>query len=406
MNNILAGLRIVEGSAFIAAPLAGLTLTQMGADVIRFDPVGGGLDSTRWPITQDGKSLYWAGLNKGKRSIAIDIRRPEGRELATALITAPGPEAGIFLTNFPATGWLDYETLKQRRDDLIMVNITGNFDGTSAVDYTVNCATGLPSMTGPAGGGEPVNHVLPAWDVATGYLAVNGLLAAERHRRLTGEGQQVRLALSDTAFATMGHLGFIAEVQVNGEERPAMGNDLFGALGRDFVTMDGRRVMIVAITKRQWGALVKATDLGDEFRRIEEELGVDLGQEGDRFQSREEIAQLLKPWCAERRFSDIRNSFDEFGVCWGVYRTVGGMVKEDERASTQNPMFEEVEQPGIGRYLTPGSPLEFGEAPRAPVQPAPVLGQHTDEVLASVLGLSHGEIAGLHDKGIVAGEAV
>jgi 2-methylfumaryl-CoA isomerase len=404
MNNILAGLRIVEGSAFIAAPLAGLTLAQMGADVIRFDPVGGGLDSTRWPITRDGKSLYWAGLNKGKRSIALDIRRPEGRELATALISAPGPEAGIFLTNFPATGWLDYETLKERRNDLIMVNITGNFDGSSAVDYTVNCATGLPFMTGPAGSGEPVNHVLPAWDVATGYLAVNGLLAAERHRRLTGEGQRVQLALSDTAFAAMGNLGFIAEVQVNGEERPAMGNDLFGALGRDFATRDGRRVMIVAITKRQWGALVKATGLEEGFARVEQTLGVDLGKEGDRFRAREEVAGLLKPWCAERTFSEVSDRFNELGVCWGVYRSVGAMVKEDERASTKNPMFEEVDQPGIGRYLTPGSPLEFGEAPRAPVRPAPVLGQHTDEVLASVLGLSDKEIAGLHDKGIVAGK--
>src|SRR5512144_812089 len=131
-------MRVVEGSAFVAAPLGGMTLAQMGADIIRFDPIEGGLDAKRWPVTRDGHSLFWAGLNKGKRSIAVDIRSPRGRELITALITAPGPDAGLFLTNFPARGWLDHAALTARRADLVMVAITGNSDGTSAVDYTVN----------------------------------------------------------------------------------------------------------------------------------------------------------------------------------------------------------------------------------------------------------------------------
>src|SRR3546814_19060845 len=87
MNEIVKGLRVVEASAFIAAPYAGLTLAQMGADVIRIDPVGGGLDHRRWPVTQDGVSLYWAGLNKGKRSITLKLREAEGREIAAALMT-------------------------------------------------------------------------------------------------------------------------------------------------------------------------------------------------------------------------------------------------------------------------------------------------------------------------------
>ena len=90
MTGILAGLRVVESGAFIAGPSAGLALAQLGAEVIRIDPLGGGLDSQRWPVTRDGKSLYWVGLNKGKRSIRIDIGKPEGRELASALIAAPG----------------------------------------------------------------------------------------------------------------------------------------------------------------------------------------------------------------------------------------------------------------------------------------------------------------------------
>ena len=104
VTGILDGMRIIEGSAFVAAPLGGMTMAQLGAEVIRFDPIGGGLDRTRWPITADGQSLFWVGLNKGKRSIQVDLGSEEGRAIAAALITAPGPEAGLFLTNFPARG--------------------------------------------------------------------------------------------------------------------------------------------------------------------------------------------------------------------------------------------------------------------------------------------------------------
>ena len=91
MNSILSGMRVVEGSAYVAAPLGGMTLAQMGADVIRFDPIGGGLDRTRWPVAEDGTSLFWAGLNKGKRSFCVDLKSPEGQELVTALVTDAGP---------------------------------------------------------------------------------------------------------------------------------------------------------------------------------------------------------------------------------------------------------------------------------------------------------------------------
>ena len=194
-SGILSGLRVVEGSAYVAAPLGGMTLAQMGADVIRFDPIGGGLDRTRWPLSEDGVSLFWAGLNKGKRSVQVDLRSPRGQEVLSELIAAPGPEAGLFMTNFPARGWLSYDRLSSRRDDLVMVNVLGNHDGSSAVDYTINPATGFPWATGPRHLSVPFNHLLPAWDAITGTLAAAGLLAAERHRNRTGEGQLVQLAL-------------------------------------------------------------------------------------------------------------------------------------------------------------------------------------------------------------------
>ena len=161
-DGILAGLRLVEASAFVAAPSGGMALAQLGAEVIRIDPPGGGLDYRRWPVTADNASLFWAGLNKCKRSVVIDTAREEGRELAMALVCAPGADAGLLLTNLPPRGWLSYEALSRRRPDLIQLTVQGTRSGGSAVDYTVNPTLGLPGITGPLDRAGPVNHVLPA----------------------------------------------------------------------------------------------------------------------------------------------------------------------------------------------------------------------------------------------------
>ena len=402
-EGILAGMRVVEGSAFVAAPLGGMTLAQLGADVIRFDQTGGGLDHDRWPLAADGQSLFWAGLNKGKRSIELDLRSDEGRELAQALITADGDDAGLFLTNFPARGWLAHEELVKRRGDLVMVALTGNPDGSSEVDYTVNPATGFPWATGPRNLTEPLNSVLPAWDVAMGTLAAVGMLAAERRRRLTGEGTLVNLSLSDVAFAMVGNLGRIAEAQLGGQGAPRDGNYLYGAFGADFRTADDRRVMVVALTARQWRALQRVTGVDDACASIEQATGHDFDTVTGRFEGRDLLAALLRPWFEARDLATIREAFDGSGVSWGPYQTFHQLVTEDPRASTENPMFSEIEHPGVGRYLAPGSPLDFDAVPRVPVRRAPLLGEHTDEVLADVLGLSGREIGELHDRGVVGG---
>ncbi len=402
MNGILDGMRVIEGSAFVAAPLGGMTLAQMGADVIRFDPLTGGLDHSRWPITADGRSLFWAGLNKGKRSFAADLRSPAGRELLTELICAPGEDAGLFLTNFPESGWLSYDRLTEHRPDLIMVVITGNADGSSAVDYTVNPASGFPMATGPRNVSYPMNHLLPAWDAVTGTLATTALLAAERHRRRTGAGQLIKIALSDVAFAMVGNLGKIAEVQINHNNRIKDGNFLYGAFGRDFLAKDDRRVMILALTLRQWRSLVEATDLQEAAAAIEKMLDVDLTEEGGRFAARDLIGAALKPWVRARTMAEIAEVFDANGVAWGPYQTFTQLVEEDPRCSPENPMFETVDQPGIGSYLMPGSPVRFGALERLPVKRAPLLGEHTDDILGDVLGRSAEEIARLHEEGVVA----
>ena len=162
---ILSGMRVVEGSAFVAIPLAGMTLAQMGAEVIRFDRIEGGLDAGRWPVTAEGRSLFWAGLNKGKKSVAVDLQSPEGREIVTRIVTAPGPDAGLFLTNLRVRGWLDYPTLSALRPDLVMVTLLGDRHGRPQVDYTVNPAVGFPDATGPDVENNPYKLVVASFQV-------------------------------------------------------------------------------------------------------------------------------------------------------------------------------------------------------------------------------------------------
>ena len=142
----LAGVRIVEISSFVAVPLAGMTLGQLGAEVVRVDPIGGAADYHRWPVTDDGTSIYWAGLNKGKRSVAADFRSPEGQDLVQRLIA----DSGVLITNVAGREWHSYDNLTRLRPDLIHVEVSGRADGGTGVDYTVNAGLGFPMVTGPA----------------------------------------------------------------------------------------------------------------------------------------------------------------------------------------------------------------------------------------------------------------
>ncbi|MGZ6778105.1 MAG: CoA transferase, partial [Mycobacterium sp.] len=216
----LAGVRIVEISSFVAVPLAGMTLGQLGAEVVRVDPIGGAADYHRWPVSDDGTSVYWAGLNKGKRSVAADVRVPEGQHLVQRLIA----DCGVLITNVAGREWHSYETLSPMRPDLIHVEVSGRADGGTGVDYTVNAGLGFPMVTGPADLAGPVNHVLPAWDVTCGIYTALSVVTALRHRDATGEGQRISIPLENVALATAGNLSFLTEVMVNGTSRERIGN--------------------------------------------------------------------------------------------------------------------------------------------------------------------------------------
>ena len=395
MYDLLNGLSVIEASSFVASPTCGLYLAQMGADVIRVDQIGGGPDFRRWPVTEANDSLYWENLNRAKRSVALDLGQPEGRELLQALVRSTGQ----FVTNFPAKGFLAHDTLAAGRADLITVRVMGWADGSPALDYTVNNAVGYPLLTGA--GPDPVNHVLPAWDLLTGAYAAFALLAALRRREATGEGGEVRLPLSDVAIGTVANLGSLAEVITTGTDRPRLGNTVFGLFGRDFITADGVRTMIVVVTHRQWANLVAALGLGEAIGQIERARGVSFAaDDGLRYTHRDALFPLFEAAIGARHHADLVQAFTAGGIVHSAYRPMNEAVA-DPALVTENPIFGEASNPSGAIYPAAGAFASLPGSTRQSPRPAPRNGEHSEAVLAERLNLDSGVVARLIDSGIV-----
>jgi 2-methylfumaryl-CoA isomerase len=279
-------------------------------------------------------------------------------------------------------------------------------DGAPGVDYTINAAIGVPAMTGPAESDRPTNHVLPAWDLLAGAYGAFAAVSALLRRKLTGQGAEIRLPLSDIAVASLSHIGNVAEVLAAGGDRPRMGNDLYGAFGRDFLCGDGVRLMVVAITPKQWSGLVKTLGLEEAVAAVEASTGANFARdEAARFTHRAQLFALFEAAMATKPSGELGVAFDAAGVTWGKYQTLHEAVSTDARLFADNPLFQTIAQPSGLSYLASGAAATFGGETRGAVASTPKLGQHTDEVLSTVLGLGSGEIGRLHDAGLVAGAA-
>lgn len=388
-------MRVVEISSFVAVPLAGMTLAQLGAEVLRVDPVGGAADYHRWPLTESGDSIYWAGLNKGKRSLAVDMRSEQGQQLVARLIA----DSGVFITNVAGRQWHSYDVLQPARPDLIHVEVSGRADGGTGVDYTVNAAMGFPLVTGPADLTTPVNHVLPAWDVSCGLYAALSVVTALRHRDATGHGQRISIPLENVALATAGNLSLLTEAMVNGTSRQRIGNAVYGTYGQNFTSSDGVSYMVVALTGRHFRDLTNLTGTTEAVAALADSLGADFSDEGERYRHREALSALFGEWFTAHTGAEIAAALSATSVLWERYQTFGETAS-DPRV-TANPLFTELDQPRVGRYLAAGLPVSIDGTYPAAVA-APALGDDTTDVLANWLCLGREQIADLIGSGTVA----
>ena len=228
------------------------------------------------------------------------------------------------------------------------------------------------------------------------------LLAAERHRRLTGQGQKIVLPLQDMALATTSALGYLGEAVVNQTDRPKVGNEIFGTFGREFRTRDSRYVMICMFSDRHVDAVAAAGGFQEAFAAIEKKTGQNLKSDAGRWNARAELNALIGPWVASLTAEEVGAALKKAGALWGPYKTFRELSADKELVH-DNPMFTTLDQPGVGTYPVAASPLQFGAAPREKPRVAPLLGQHTDEILSGILGLSSAAIGKLRDERVVDG---
>jgi 2-methylfumaryl-CoA isomerase len=263
----LAGFRIVEISARPALPIGGRTLAELGAEVIRID-----------------------GGTAGRQTIA-------------GLLATSGPGDGIVLTGPAGQSWLSHAELSRQRADLIHLRVEHRPDTDGSIDVRPRRPV-------------PVNHLLPPWDVAYGLQAAAALLAADRHRRHTGQGHAITLTREDVTHAVAGHLGILAEAQLTRVHQVRIGDYRYGGFARDFATADRRRVVMTIFTRRQFTDLAKVTRLAGTFTFLERLLGADFSDCGDLYTHRESIASMLAPWFARRTMAHLAAAFAGTSVPW------------------------------------------------------------------------------------------
>jgi crotonobetainyl-CoA:carnitine CoA-transferase CaiB-like acyl-CoA transferase len=390
----LAGMRVVDLSRVLAGPYATMTLADLGADVVKIEHPAGGDETRTWgPPFVGGESAYFLSVNRSKRSVALDLKDPEGRELALALCA----RAEVVIENFRPGGaarlGLDYEAVRERRPDVVYCTISGfglrEPTDRAGYDFTVQAESGLMAITGELDG-EPMKVGVAIVDVLTGLNAVTAILAALHRRDLTGEGDLVEVSLLDSAFAALVNVG--ANALLTGEEPQRYGNAHPSIVPyQPFRAADGW-IAVAAANDGLYTSLCTAIERPD--------LAAD-----ERYATNEARVLNREPLIAELEAVFVGRSADEWerlllaaGVPAGKIRGVG------EALRTGQARTRRVDHPTGGTVELVGPPFELKSANLGAWTPPPLLGQHTAEVLRE-LGVDDERLASLEERGVIARSA-
>jgi crotonobetainyl-CoA:carnitine CoA-transferase CaiB-like acyl-CoA transferase len=386
----LAGIRVVDFSRVLAGPYATMMLADLGADVVKVEHPKGGDETRSWgPPFVGGESAYFLSINRTKRSVALDLKDPEGRDLALDLCA----RADVVIENFRSGGAkrlaLDYESVRARRPDVVYCTISGfgprEPRARPGYDFTVQAESGLMSITGEPGG-EPTKVGVAVVDVLTGLNAAVGILAALHRRSQTGRGEWVEVSLLDSAFAAL--VNVATGALVTGEEARRHGNAHPSIVPyQPFRTRDGGLAVAAANDGlyRKLCAALKRPDLADDER---------FATNDARVCNRDALVGELESVFLERTTDDWLRILLDAGVPAGEIRGVRAAL--DAAGATTD-----VEHPTAGTLPFVNSPFAFADASVQPPAPPPLLGQHTAEVLGE-LGIDDERLAQLQRRGVIA----
>jgi crotonobetainyl-CoA:carnitine CoA-transferase CaiB-like acyl-CoA transferase len=413
--NSLHGIRVLDLSRVLAGPWCTQTLADLGADVIKIERPGTGDDTRTWgpPFLKDAlgrdsaEAAYYLGTNRNKRSLTCDIAQAAGQALIRELV----PHCDVFIENFKvgdmARYGLDYESLKALNPKLVYCSVTGfgqtgPYADRAGYDYAVQGIGGLMSVTGERDdlGGGPQKVGVAVADLFTGMYATVGILAALRHAEHTGVGQWVDMALLDTQVAMLANLGsnYLVSGKVPGRAGNAHQNivpyQVFEVKPPLNAEPDVRDHLILAVGNdgqfAKFCAVAQRPELATDAR---------YARNADRVRHRAELVPLLEDILKTRTKAEWLPALEAAKVPCGAINNLAEVFADPHVQARE--MVTPWQHPLEPHLRLVSSPLKLSETPVRRDFPPPMLGQHTDEVLAEVLGYSAAQLAGMRTQGVI-----
>jgi crotonobetainyl-CoA:carnitine CoA-transferase CaiB-like acyl-CoA transferase len=396
----LSGVRVLDLTQVLAGPFASRTLADLGAEIIKVEPPGSGDAARRFlAYTLNGESFYFLGMNRNKKSITLNLKSPRGREVFYALARKSDVVFSNFRPGVTASLGVDYPTLRELNPRIISCAISG-FGSTGperdrpAFDPILQAAGGVLSLTGEPGG-APMMVGFPIADLCSGYVAVQGILAALYARERTGQGQEVDISMFDVQLHLQGHIG--QYYLVSGEVLPPLGayNHINVPAG-SFKTRSGY-ITVSCTTQKFWENLAAVLSRLQGF----ESLGTDprFTANVDRVRHKQELIAVLERAFQTRTTEEWVPILDAAEVPCSPVNTVAQALNSP--TARHRHMVVEVEHPVAGRYKVAGNPVKMSQVQQESFFAAPTLGQHTQEVLSSLLGYSPEQLQALRREGAI-----
>ncbi|OUS92171.1 CaiB/BaiF CoA-transferase family protein [Rhodococcus sp. NCIMB 12038] len=391
----LSGVRIVDLSQIGAGPYGTSLLGDLGADVVKVEPLQG--DSFRYVDSafDHGESAYFFGVNRSKRSIALDLKSREGLEVLERLVR----DADVFVVAFRPDAvkrmGIDYDTLRKINDRLIYCSITafgesGPRADQPGMDILAQALSGMMGVTGEVGGG-PVKVGVPIADFVGSFFVGFGVCAALRLRDQTGVGDKISINLLDGQVAAFANY-ITAYDKTRVPFRPQGGGHPQLVPYQPFLGSDDKHFILAVLNDKFWNKLVPMLDEYDDFRDTSYTTNT------QRIENRDELCGRLQTIFSKHPAEYWLRKLEEAGVpCGPIHRLEDAL--EDPQVLA-NQAVTELTHPEYGTYKVPNNPIRFENAATGPWGYAPRLGEHTDEILGEV-GYHENEIQALRDNGIL-----
>jgi formyl-CoA transferase len=393
----LHAIRVLDLSRFVAGPVCAMQLADLGAEVIKIEDPKRGDDSRHLsPPEIGGEAYYYLSFNRNKRSLAMDIRTPEGQAVMHDLLAVSDVLVENFRSDVLPRYGLDYESIKARYPTLIYCSIsgygrTGPLANRGGIDTILQAESGFMAFNGEAEG-RPLRHPLALVDSCTGMYATQSILGALYARRDTGEGQFIDMALLDSSFAMMSH---IAQYYLTGgEDPPRAGNQHPSVAPSDMFEAPGGQFYLAVTNDRLFERLCRDVlgrpDLLEDPR---------YSKNPARASNREALSVLLGDIFATRERADWLADFDRAGIPAGAVRQVSEAAESPEIADRN--MVATVDHPTAGRLRLVASPHKLAGTPPPAPTPPPLLGEHDEEILSGLLGYDDARLRALRDSGTI-----